>query len=149
VVIRKNGRYRQGVFRPNHPEKYLGNPSNIIFRSSWEFQFLRKIDNDPNVIAYSSEEVSIPYVSPVDGRTHRYFPDVIVKMKGGKIYMYEIKPVAQTQQPKQSMNRKKMITEAKTFAVNTAKWAAARAYCERNGITFVILTEKELGIRTK
>ena len=33
------------------------------------------------VIKWSSEEYIIPYISPVDNRPHRYYPDFYVKVR--------------------------------------------------------------------
>lgn len=110
---------------------------------------MMKLDHDPNVIQWASEEVNIKYISPVDKRLHRYYPDFIVKRRtpqGIKIYMYEVKPLKDTKVSK-TKNKKRRLNEAVTVAVNQAKWAAARAYCERKGIIFQVLTEKELGIK--
>ena len=66
----------KGLFRPKNPSKYRGDPSNIIFRSSWELRFMTYLDAHPDVLEWSSEEFCIPYVSPIDGRIHRYFPEI-------------------------------------------------------------------------
>lgn len=145
-------KYFQGRFKPNHPEKYIGNPRNIVYRSSWEFSYMRKLDNDPNVVNWASEEFHIGYPDPLDPeqrRWKRYFPDFFVKRKNikGKIetFVIEIKPEAQTKVPKQGKKQtKKFITEAATYARNSAKWEAAKLWCAKNGATFLILTEKEL-----
>ena len=68
-------KYLQGKFRCNNPEKYAGNCTNINFRSSWEFKIMRHLDNDTNIIEWSSEEIIIPYRSPLDNKIHRYYPD--------------------------------------------------------------------------
>lgn len=149
----KNGKGMayKGKLTLANPNKYVGNPNNVIWRSTWEKRFMLKLDHNPDVVAWSSEEVAIKYISPVDGRPHRYFPDMVVKMKSGEIYMYEIKPAIQTKPPVRNSRRPrhKVLQETKTYAVNNAKWAAARAYCQSHGMTFVILTEKELGIKTR
>lgn len=144
--------YFQGKFKPNNPSKYKGNPNNIIYRSSWEFKFLRELDSDPNVIEYSSEELAIPYISPKDNRIHRYFPDMIVKKIVNdkvKTYMYEIKPKQQTKAPTKTKNKKRktFISEAFTYAINQRKWEAAENYCISRGWEFKILTEDHLGIK--
>ena len=95
-----------GRFRPKNPSKYKGDPTKIIWRSSWEFKFFRYVDLHPDVIWWQSEEVVIPYLSPIDGRRHRYFPDVVVhrKIANGeqKTLMIEIKPAGQTKPPDRS-----------------------------------------------
>ena len=39
------------------------------------------LDNNDSIIEWGSEELVIPYRSPVDNRVHRYFPDFYVKVK--------------------------------------------------------------------
>ena len=106
-------------------------------------------DDNPNIIKWASEEIAIPYLSPVDRKRHRYYPDFMVELKNkdGKVetIMIEVKPKKQTEPPKP--RKRKSVTylnEAKTYAINQAKWAAAQALCDRKGWTFRIMTEKEI-----
>lgn len=143
--------YVQGKYTPRNPTKYVGKVDAIYYRSSWELKFLKEIDLNPNVLYYSSEELIIPYLNPVDNKVHRYFPDFVIKIKGidGKIkvLVIEIKPKAQTIMPVRGKKRMKtFITEAVTWTTNQAKWQAAKEYCSKNGMEFLIMTEKELGI---
>ena len=142
----------KGFFKPINPQKYKGNPQNIIYRSRWELKFMIYLDKDERVISWGSEEVIIPYRSPIDGRIHRYFTDFIVtkinKHGNKETAIIEIKPSKQTKPPeKQSKITKKYITEVTTWGVNEAKWKAATEYCIEQGWTFHIFTEKELGIK--
>ena len=73
--------YYQGKFKPTNPKKYRGNPTNIIFRSGWELKFMKFCDTNKDILEWGSEEVIIPYKSPLDGRYHRYFPDFSVKIR--------------------------------------------------------------------
>lgn len=144
-------KYYQGKFNPSHPEKYMGDPTNIIYRSSWEFRFMRWCDNSSNVIKYSSEETIIPYRCPTDGKLHRYFVDFRIQIKNRnnelKTYLVEVKPSIQTMVPKYPGKKtKRYISESLTFMKNTAKWEAARNYCNDRNWEFVIITEKELGL---
>lgn len=141
-------RYYQGNYKPRNPKKYAGNPQNIIYRSSYELRLFQYLDDHPDVTEWASEELAIPYISPVDKRPHRYFVDVLFKNRKGDITMVEIKPAIETKPPvlaegKRSSDRryKKQII---TYAVNQAKWKAARAFCAERGWQFVIMTEKEL-----
>jgi hypothetical protein len=140
----------KGTFLPKNPSKYNGNSKNIIYRSNWELRVMKYFDDHPNVIWWASEELPIPYVSPVDNKTHRYFPDFIVKMrlKDGKLitYILEVKPLAQTKMPVQKRKTKRFIQEAATYAVNQEKWRAADLFCREHGWQFKIITEKELGL---
>jgi hypothetical protein len=148
----RDSKYYQGRFHPQNPQKYKGDPRNIIYRSSWELKFMKWCDLNENILEYGSEEFWIPYLSPVDNRVHRYFPDFIVKMKNSfsevKTYVVEIKPQKQTIPPKQRARvTKSYLTECKTYAVNQAKWKAAEEFCADRMIEFKIVTEKELGIK--
>ena len=137
---------------PKHPEKYVGNLHNIVARSSWEVKFLNYCDNHPEILKYASEELVIPYFSPVDQRWHRYYVDfvMLVRTKSGEIkrFAVEVKPFAQTQmptlQPKNSKQRMRLINEISTYAVNQAKWKAAQDFCGKKDMEFVVITEKEL-----
>ena len=148
----RDGKFRQGRFNPQNPEKYLGDVRNIIYRGSWELRFLRWCDQNVNIIEYGSEEFFIPYISPVDNRVHRYYPDFIIKVrhkdKSIKRYVVEVKPDKQTRPPKQGKRvTKSFIYETKTYAVNQAKWKAAQEWCKDRLLEFKIITEKELGIK--
>lgn len=141
-----------GRFSPKNPKKYIGDPTNIIFRSLWELRVMKYLDENPNVIEWKSEEIAIPYISPVDNRRHRYFPDFIVKVRraNGSTHtlMLEVKPKAQTIEPKvQKKKTKRYITEVVTWGVNQAKWAAAKEYCLDKGWEFKLITEDNLGIK--
>lgn len=136
----------QGKYTPRFPLKYKGNPLNIVYRSSWEYKFMVWADTSTSVTEWGSEEIAIPYISPVDGKRHRYFPDFYVKVKGKK-FMVEVKPLYQTKEPKtQKKINKKYIREVVTYSVNNAKWKAAQKFCKANGWQFKIVTEKELKV---
>jgi len=143
----------KGVFRPKNPQKYIGDSSNIIYRSLWEFKFMRYLDDHPDVTGWSSEELAINYVSPVDKRVHRYFPDFVVKKRGMnsslvEVLMIEIKPSKQTKEPvRGNKKQKQFISEMLTYSINDAKWKAAQQYCLDRKWKFLVLTEKELGIK--
>lgn len=138
----------KGKFRPNHPEKYKGDPTNIIYRSSWELKMMSKLDKADNVEKWSSEEIVIPYISPLDMSRHRYFVDFWVKYKDGKQELIEIKPKKETVPPSpQKTKSKRYIKEVMTWAVNSAKWKYAEEYCKKRGYEWKILTEVELGIK--
>ena len=139
-------------YKPNYPNKYKGDANNIICRSSWERRFCSWCDLNENIIEWGSEEFWIPYLSPVDNRVHRYFPDFIIKLKEStgqiKTYVIEVKPKRQTQPPKpKSRVTKGFLYETKTYAVNQAKWKAAVEFCKDRMLEFKIITEDELGIK--
>lgn len=138
-----------GRFTPSNPQKYVGDYKNIIYRSSWECRFMHKFDISDWCVSWSSEELAIPYLSPVDNRWHRYFVDFIIKVKDKngelKTWMIEVKPKKQTQPPEiKKRVTKQYITEVTTWAVNEAKWKAAKEYCLDRKWEFVIFTEDQL-----
>lgn len=142
----------QGFFKPKNPDKYKGDPTNIIYRSGWELKLMIYLDNHKDILKWSSEEIIVPYRSPIDGRLHKYYPDFLVTKinKNGiqETMLIEVKPKKQTQPPKrQAKVTKRYLTEVKTWGVNEAKWKAANEYCKDRGWSFHIFTEKELGIK--
>ena len=142
----------KGSFKPKNPQKYKGNPTQIIYRSSWECRVMSFLDNNPSVVQWSSEEIIIPYLSPIDRKIHRYFPDFYIKVKdkNGNIkeMIWEIKPKKQSTQPKkQSRITQKYINEVVTWGINEAKWKAAQEYCLDRGWQFKVLTEEDIGIK--
>lgn len=142
----------QGYFKPKNPQKYKGDPTNIVYRSSWELKLMMYLDSHKDIITWGSEEIIIHYRSPIDNKIHRYFPDFIVTKinKEGKkeTALIEVKPLAQTKPPKkQEKVTRKYITEVTTWGINEAKWKAAGEYCKDRGWSFHIFTELELGIR--
>ena len=145
----------KGRYTPQNPKKYRGDYKNIIYRSLWERKFMVYCDQSDNIVEWGSEEVIIPYISPLDGRVHRYFPDFYIKVKqaSGKLkkFIIEVKPKKQCSPPNPNPNRrtKRWISEVRTWGVNEAKWKSAVDWCDNNGMEFKILTEDDLGIRYK
>lgn len=137
----------QGKYRVSFPRKYKGDPRNVIYRSSWEYKFMKWCDTTPSIVEWGSEEIVIPYTSPVDGKTHRYFPDFYIKTNNNDRYLIEVKPLKQTKEPKtQKRMSKRYINEVVTWSVNKAKWNAAEKFCSKQGWEFKIITEKELKV---
>lgn len=141
-------KYYKGRFSPKNPSKYNGNPTNIIYRSLWELRVMKQFDENKGVISWSSEEIAIPYISPIDGKVHRYFPDFVIKTHEKKVKMIEIKPAAQSVPPTVRVNgqriTKKYLTEVSRYGINISKWKAADEYCKDRGWEFFVLTEKDL-----
>jgi hypothetical protein len=140
----------RGKFYPKHPLKYKGDPNKIIYRSSWEVRVMKYLDENDGVVWWASEEMNVKYISPVDGRVHRYFPDFVVKVRrkdnSSTIFMLEVKPEAQTKLRQPKRVTKQYINEAATYAVNQAKWKYAEEFCKDHGWVFRVVTEKDLGI---
>ena len=143
--------YLQGKFKPNNPNKYQGNVNNIVFRSSLELVAFKFCDMNSAIVRWSSEETVIPYISPVDGRAHRYFMDLKVwTRKEGQdelqVTLIEIKPKDQIKQPKKTPTMKESTfnNAMRTWLVNAAKWEATRELCKKNRWKFIIWTEEHL-----
>ena len=140
-----------GFYKPKNPKKYRGNPTKIVYRSLWERKYMMYCDNTPSILEWGSEEIIIPYRSPIDNRSHRYYPDFYIKVreKSGKIskYIVEIKPKKQTKPPYGKDKRTRAYKNAVlTFAKNRAKWDAAENYCDNRQMKFLILTEDHLAV---
>ena len=141
-----------GLYKPVNPKKYRGNPTRIIYRSMWEKKFMIFCDHTSSIVEWGSEEIIIPYRSPIDGRVHRYYPDFYIKIltKSGKYekYVIEVKPKKQTQKPNEKPKRKTAAwkREVLTYIKNRAKWDAAEDFCEDRQMKFKILTEDHLKV---
>ncbi len=139
----------KGWFTPRNPKKYKGDATNIVYRSSWELRVMKYLDEQPNVVWWASEELPIPYKSPVDQKVHRYFPDFIARIRQVDkeiTVVMEVKPFNQTQLPKQKRRTQKFLQEVATYAINQEKWRAADLFCKEHGWKFMLITEKELGL---
>ena len=146
-ILNKDPRFIQGIFRPINKDKFIGKTA--IFRSSFERKFFLWADKNPNVLEWGSENIVIPYISPLDNRYHRYYVDAYMVIKEGtkiKKYLIEIKPYNQTIPPKVSKKKKPstIIYEQNAWSVNQAKWESAKKYAEAKGAQFLIITEKDL-----
>lgn len=151
--------WKKGLYKLTNPEKYLGDPNNIIYRSSWEEHAFKICDNNPNVLEWAAEFIVVPYFVPnIKNPTgnpikRRYIPDLylVVRESNNVIRkkIIEIKPHKQSQQSK-SRNPRTRLYEDYTFAINQLKWEAAKNYCAKRNIEFIVTTERELfGNRTK
>lgn len=141
-----------GIYKPINPKKYKGNPQRIIYRSLWERKLFVYCDSTPNIIEWGSEEIIVPYLCPTDGKYHRYYPDVYIKVLSStgeyKKYIIEVKPKKQVEGPSPNPKRKTTSwkNEVRVFAKNQAKWKAARNYCKDRNMEFIILTEDHLKV---
>lgn len=149
----RRGKIRQGYFLPKNPEKYEGDVSQIIYRSSWEYKFLKFCDDNEKILKYSSEPVGIAYWNPVSKKTCKYWVDayIVTKDKSGNLkkWILEIKPLKYTQPPKpiKKMTEKQMkhyLSHTKAYLINRAKFEAAKDYADSKGIKFGIITENFL-----
>ena len=129
-------------FTPQNPKKYVGDLSKIVCRSLWERNVCKFCDENSSIKKWSFEEIVIPYQSPIDKKMHNYFPDFLIEFEnknGIQRWMIEVKPKKQTFL-KENASKKEKIT----WIINQAKWKAAESYCNKHGIEFKIITEKEI-----
>lgn len=137
----------KGKYRPKNPSKYKGDPTNVIYRSLWERTVMKYLDNNPSVMEWGSEEMIVPYKSPIDGKYHRYFPDFYMKYKDRddniRQLIVEVKPKRFTKPPVKNPTRKtqKWRNEVLEYVKNNAKWEAAKVWSQKRGMDFTILTE--------
>ena len=138
-------RYK-GRFKPKNRDKYLGDITNIIYRSGLELAVMFWCDKQDGVIAWCSEDIVIPYLCPTDNRIHQYFVDFLIKFSNDQIVIVEVKPYRQTLEPilKTKKPGRRYLKETYTYIKNQAKWAAARDYAKFKGWTFEIWTESQL-----
>lgn len=151
LAFRKRSRTKTGIYQPLQIEKYLG-AKFPVYRSSYERAFFRFCDSNPNVLRWGSENIVIPYLNPIDKKIHRYVVDNFVLLREKEQihkYVVEIKPRNQTIVPTRKTKKvsKRLVYEQVAYAENIAKWTAAKAWCQRNGCKFLILTEYDLGLK--
>ena len=142
-------RYK-GKFKIKNSQKYKGNPSNIIYRSLMELRFMKWCDSSEKIFQWSSEEIVIPYISPIDNKRHRYFPDFLIQTAKGW-FLIEVKPQIESRPPKKKLvenlnlkKKRRYMKSVRTWLVNEAKWNAAKKVCDVEGWSFEIFTEKQL-----
>lgn len=141
----------KGSYKVKYPHKYLGNPNNVVYRSLWERNVFRWLEEQPGIKGWCSEEVVIPYLCETDKKMHRYFIDVYFVTMDGDKYLIEIKPDRETRPPQGKKRSKRYLSEAMTYVKNQCKWNAAKEFAIDNGAVFQVWTEhdlKKLGIKT-
>jgi len=139
----------KGKYKPKNVSKYIGDPTKVTYRSLWERRFMTYCDTNSSILSWGSEEVIVPYKSPIDRKWHRYFVDFIIETKNKKghreIILIEVKPKAQCSAPKKKKKAtRRYLYEVKRWGINSAKWEAATNFAENRGWKFQILTEDEL-----
>jgi TnsA endonuclease N terminal len=135
--------YLKGIYQPVNRKKYIGKYP-IQYRSSWELPAMQVFDAEPNVLAWASESVSIPYRNPLTGRWSLYIPDFLIIYLDSKATKHcelmEIKPEQQMPEFQGKVSSRTKLMQV----INAAKWMAAMAYCTRRNWHFRIVTEREL-----
>jgi hypothetical protein len=136
-------RFAQGKYTIKNPSKYVGGRS-PTYRSSWEFTFMKFCDEHQSIQQWASEAIKIPYRNPLSGKQTIYVPDFFIVYLDAngkqKVELIEVKPANQTMAEKVGRSRHNQLH----FAINQAKWSAARAYCKQKGIFFRIITEGDM-----
>jgi hypothetical protein len=136
-------KWMNGEFKPKNMAKYAGGKK-ILYRSSWEAHFMQFLDNNPSVTLWASEPIRIPYRNPFTGKQSSYVPDFLIEYidaKGKKhVELIEIKP--SSQMTLEAAGKSK--TNKASAILNQEKWMAAQAFCKAQGITFKVLSEKDL-----
>lgn len=136
-------KWAQGKFVPKNPKKYIGNHT-PKYRSGWELTFMMFLDTNESILQWASEPIRIPYRNPLTGKVSSYVPDFLVlyenKYKKQVAELVEIKP------KKQSLIESKVASakDKAIVAVNHAKWAAAKAWCNQSGLIFRVINEDQL-----
>jgi hypothetical protein len=140
-------KWRQGYYKLQNPEKYVGDKNKIRYMSSWELSVHKFFDITPSILHWNSEGIRVPYYKPTDGKIHTYLPDYWVEYqkKDGTIIqeLIEVKPKKQTRKSRVKDPKRKLYEDI-TYAVNLAKWTAAKKYATDRGWGFRILTEKDI-----
>ena len=136
------GKYAQGKFQIQNPDKYVGK-GEPTYRSSWEFAFMQFCDNNPAVVQWASEAIHVNYRNPFTGKNTIYVPDflIIYMDKNGKRHgeVIEIKPSKET-----TMEAAKSQRDKAAVALNMFKWEAARKFCAAQGLRFRIVNEQDI-----
>ena len=138
-----NGKkFASGEYLVENRTKYVGQKA-PKYRSSWELAFMRMCDAHPNIHKWASENVRIPYRSPLDGKYHNYVPDFMIQYqdKDGTehVELIEIKPANQT-----TLENARSRGQAIQTHINAAKWTAAQEWCKRKGIRFKVINEDQI-----
>ena len=140
----------KGKYAIKNKNKYLGDPTKVVYRSLWERQTFKWCESSPRVKKWNSEDIVIPYKCKTDNRIHRYYVDLLIELDNREIVLVEIKPKKETTPPKKRAKTKRYINEVMTYVKNTSKWEAAQQYANHKGWKFQVWTEetlKNLGIK--
>jgi len=137
-------KYHKGTYKLKNPGKYLGDPSKVVYRSSWERAFFLWCDKSSEVAFWEAEETIVPYFDKTKNRQRRYFMDAKVIWANGKTTLIEIKPHKETKPPRKKKNRQQYLKEGRTWVTNQCKWRAAENYAADRGWEFQVWTERIL-----
>jgi len=136
-------KFAQGRFEMKNPGKYVGTRTPLA-RSSWEFVFMRMLDEHQGVEKWASESIQIPYRDPLTGKYTIYVPDFFITYvdKNGAKHaeVVEVKPASQTL----LANVGKSVYNQQQYVKNMAKWEAATKWCKQQGIKFRVVNEEHI-----
>ena len=136
-------KFAQGRFEMKNPSKYVGTKIPLA-RSSWEFVFMRMLDEHQGVEKWASESIQIPYRDPLTGKYTIYVPDFFITYvdKNGAKHaeVVEVKPASQTL----LANVGKSVYNQQQYLKNMAKWEAATKWCKQQGIKFRVVNEEHI-----
>lgn len=112
----------KGRYKIQNLDKYVGNPTLVTYRSSWERALMHFCDTSSKVTKWGSECVTVPYVCKTDKNIHTYYIDFVIKFKNIKQwYLIEVKPEKETRPPRQSKNKFRFLKESCTWLKNSSK----------------------------
>ena len=122
----------------------------IYYRSSLELRAFKYADINKHIVNFSIEPFPINYLKPSDGKQHRYYIDLFLVFSTGDKFLVEIKPKAETIEPKKpkaktSKSLYRYQQAMLTYVINQAKWQAARVFAAENNMKFIIITDEDLG----
>ena len=165
-----SARTLQGYYKVQNPQKYIGDPSGVIYRSSWEMKFCKWLDYSPSVLKWSSEPMCIKYWdrvsnmeknikerldnnNPRNWKVRNYYTDFWLEInKGDHIekWFVEIKPANKLTKPipppinsslKQIRN---FNMKAKEYLINEGKFSSLNEWAKKHDMLFYVFTEKTL-----
>jgi len=135
-------KYANGFYQVINAEKYIGKKT-PHYRSGWENTFMRFCDLNPAILQWASESVHINYRNPFTNKMTIYVPDFLIiyvdKSGAQHAEIVEVKPSTQA-----AMESAKSTRDQAAAILNMCKWEAARAWCKAQGMTFRVVTEKDI-----
>lgn len=151
----KSDKYHQGYYKIQNHNKYIGNPNEIVYRSSWEYKFMIYCDLNPGILKWGSEVFKISYTDRL-GKGHAYIPDFYIETVNKdnpdflNKFLIEVKPLQETMEPiiPKTISEKKMKSleyQVSAWQKNKYKWAHAIEWCNARDIKFYLVTEEQLG----
>jgi hypothetical protein len=150
----KQDKFHQGKYKIKNVQKYIGDPTDIVYRSSWEYKFMLYCDLNEDILKWGSEVFKIPYVDYL-GKSRTYIPDFYLETRNStnpdfmNKYVIEIKPEKEIREPEipKNISEKKLKNleyELGVWQKNKYKWKYAIEWCNNRDMKFWLVTEKHL-----